>query len=56
MSLRCFFGAHRPLLTSIMQRERGFTALCGDCALPLERFEEGRWTPGAPLTQSKRTT
>jgi hypothetical protein len=56
MSLRCFFGVHRPLLTSIKRRELGFSALCDDCALPLERSDDGRWTPAAPLTtQSKRT-
>jgi hypothetical protein len=50
MSLRCFFGVHRPLLTSIVRRERGFSALCDDCALPLERSSEGRWKAAAPLT------
>jgi hypothetical protein len=49
MSLRCFFGAHRPMLASIIRREQGFSALCDDCALPLERTDEGRWTPAVPL-------
>jgi hypothetical protein len=44
MSFRCFFGRHRPMLTSIPKHPGGFSALCDDCDLPIERSEIGRWT------------
>jgi hypothetical protein len=49
MSLLCLLGRHRPMLTSIIQREHGFAALCDHCGAPIERGEGGRWThvPGA---------
>ena len=43
------FGRHRPLLSSILQRSTGFSALCNDCGLPIERGEEGRWTQSESL-------
>jgi hypothetical protein len=51
MSLRCLFDLHRPLLNSIMQRPAGYAALCEGCTLPIERSEDGRWTPCKPLAQ-----
>jgi hypothetical protein len=44
MSLLCLLGRHRPMLTSIIQRHRGFSALCDHCGAPIERSEGGRWT------------
>lgn len=38
------------MLASIMRRPDGYAALCDDCGLPIERTEEGRWTPSEPLT------
>ena len=49
MSLRCLFRRHRPMLTSIMKREGGYSALCNECGLPIERGEEGRWVVAEPL-------
>jgi hypothetical protein len=49
MSIRCFFGRHRPNLTTIVGRDDGFTALCDDCGMPLSRKEHGRWTTPEPL-------
>jgi hypothetical protein len=49
MSLRCLFGRHRPLLASIIRRENGYTALCDECGLPIERSEDGRWTAAQGL-------
>jgi len=49
MSLRCLLRRHRPLHASISRREHGFTALCDDCKLPIERTEFGRWTGSEPL-------
>ena len=49
MSLRCIFGRHRPMLTSIVRRESGYAALCDDCGLPIVRAEETRWTGSEPL-------
>jgi hypothetical protein len=49
MSLLCLLGRHRPMLTSIIQRGRGFSALCDHCGAPIERGEGGRWTHVAPL-------
>jgi hypothetical protein len=43
MSLLCLLGRHRPMLTSIIQRGRGFSALCDHCGAPIERGEGGRW-------------
>jgi len=53
MSLRCFLGRHRPLLASISRREQGFTALCDDCGLPIERTEDGRWIASEPLVSRR---
>jgi hypothetical protein len=49
MSLRCFFGRHRPMLTSIVRRDWGYTALCDDCGLPIVRAEDSRWATAVPL-------
>jgi hypothetical protein len=49
MSLRCYFGVHRPLLTSILRRGTGFVALCDSCSMPLQRSEEGGWKAAEPL-------
>jgi hypothetical protein len=49
MSLRCFFGRHRPMLTSIVRRDCGYTALCDDCGLPIVRAEDSRWAAAVPL-------
>ena len=53
MSLLCLLGRHRPMLTSIIQREHGFAALCDSCGAPIEREEGGRWTH-VPGVISKR--
>jgi hypothetical protein len=53
VSLKCLFGRHRPMLTSILSRDGGFTALCDDCGAPIERVDGGRWTQSQPLI-SKR--
>jgi hypothetical protein len=49
MSLLCFFGRHRPMLTSIVRRDSGYTALCDHCGLPIVRAEDTRWTASVPL-------
>lgn len=49
MSFKCLFNVHRPMLTSIVEREAGYAALCDSCGRPLERSKEGRWTPSQPL-------
>jgi len=56
MSLRCFFGRHRPMLTSIVHRDTGYTALCDDCGLPIVRAEEARWTVSEPLVTRRDRT
>jgi hypothetical protein len=43
MNLRCLFGRHQPMLTSIVKRSNGYTALCDGCTLPISRPENGRW-------------
>jgi hypothetical protein len=48
MSLRCLFGRHRPMLTSILKRADGYAALCDDCGLAIERSEAGRWAIAEP--------
>ena len=53
MSLRCFLGRHPPMLTSIVRRDSGYTALCDDCGLPIVRSEEARWTPAEPLVTKR---
>jgi hypothetical protein len=53
MSLRCLLLRHRPMLTSIVKRQNGYTALCDECGLPIERADEGRWTASEALI-SKR--
>ena len=50
MSFRCLIGVHRPLLNSIVRRERGFTAICEGCPTPLERGDHGQWAASRPLT------
>ena len=49
MHLRCLFGRHRPMLTSIVPREHGFSALCDDCGAQIERREGRRWTHAQAL-------
>ena len=53
MSLRCLFGRHRPMLTSIMRRDSDFTALCDDCGLPIMRAEDTRWAATAGLVSRR---
>jgi len=53
MNLRCLLGRHRPMLTSIIPRDRGFVALCDGCGAPIERDEGGRWAHSQALV-SKR--
>jgi hypothetical protein len=48
MNLRCLFGRHRPMLTSILKRTNGYAALCDDCGLAIERGEAGRWAIAEP--------
>lgn len=52
MSLRYRFGAHNPLLTSIVRRAHGYAALCESCSMPLERNDDGRWEASEPLVSS----
>jgi hypothetical protein len=49
MSLLCLFNVHRPMLTSIVRRSHGYTALCDGCEMPIERVQEGRWIASQPL-------
>ena len=49
MSLLCLLGRHRPMLTSIIRREQGFSALCDHCGAPIERGDHGRWTHAAAV-------
>jgi transcription elongation factor Elf1 len=49
MSFTCLLGRHRPMLASIVKRKKGYTALCDDCGLPIERPENGRWAAAEPL-------
>ncbi len=37
------------MLTSIVRRQDRYTALCESCGLPIERSEEGHWTPAELL-------
>ena len=37
------------MLTSIIRREEGYTALCDHCGMPIERADDGRWTTSEPL-------
>jgi hypothetical protein len=53
VSFACLFGFHRPMLSSIIQRQDRFTALCDGCGLPLERPLEGRWTTAEPLASRR---
>ena len=41
------------MLTSILPREHGFSALCDECGAPIEREQHGRWTHSQALI-SKR--
>jgi hypothetical protein len=54
MTLRCLFGRHRPMLTSIVTRQDCYTALCDDCGLPIERTENSRWASPEPLIWSQQ--
>jgi hypothetical protein len=54
MSLLCLLGRHRPMLTSIIQRGRGFSALCDHCGAPIERDPSRRWVNATPLISSDR--
>ena len=56
MSFGCFFGVHRPMLTSIIRRHDRFTALCDGCGLPIERPNDGRWTIPEPLASQREQT
>jgi hypothetical protein len=49
MSLRCFFGVHRPSLGSIARKNGLHIALCEACARPLERKGDERWAAAEPL-------
>ena len=45
------------MLTSIVPREHGFSALCDDCGAPIERPAHGRWTHSqALLSKPDRAT
>jgi hypothetical protein len=37
------------MLTSIVRRDSGYTALCDDCGQPLVRAEGTRWTAAEAL-------
>lgn len=54
MSLRCLLRRHQPMLTSIVQRDRGYAALCDRCGMPIERSEAGRWAVSEPLISRSR--
>jgi hypothetical protein len=49
MAWGCIFGSHRPSSVSVARSASGLRALCNGCGLPLERSQEGRWTPALPL-------
>lgn len=53
MSLRCFFGVHRPLLSGIVRRPDGYATLCESCGRPLERREDGPWVASDPLYERR---
>ena len=53
MSLRCFLGRHRPMLTSIVSQDGGYRALCDDCSLPMTRYEDSRWVAAEPLVSRR---
>lgn len=54
MSIKCFFGVHRPSLGSIIRRDGRYRAICECCARPLERHESGRWQASEPLDVAQR--
>jgi hypothetical protein len=56
MSLRCFIGIHRPLLSGIVRRPSGYATLCESCGRPLERQERGTWVASAPLDERRDQT
>ena len=49
MSLFCFFGVHRPSLTSIVRRPTGLAGLCQRCSRPMTKSDEGPWRLADPL-------
>jgi hypothetical protein len=48
MSLACFFGSHRPSLTSIARRPFGLVGLCDGCGRPMHKTGE-KWSLADPL-------
>lgn len=55
MSIRCLFGVHRPSVSSMAKKPHGYTALCEDCARPLERGEGTGWRATEPLDVPRKT-
>jgi len=50
MSLLCLLGRHTPSLASIAYNSGGgLKAICGACAMPLERDGTGKWREAKPL-------
>lgn len=49
MKLLCFFGVHRRSLAAIARREGGYVSLCEDCARPLVKQTNGKWSASEPL-------
>jgi hypothetical protein len=41
------------MLTSILKKEDGYTALCNDCGLPIVRSDDARWTIAEPLVSRR---
>jgi hypothetical protein len=54
--LACLVGRHRPSLQSITRRQGGLTALCENCARPLQKESGGRWTVPAALYAAGQAT
>jgi hypothetical protein len=49
MSLICLLGRHKVTIASVARRRGGgHKGLCGTCATPLERDDNGKWRE-APL-------
>lgn len=49
MTFRCLLFRHRPMLTSVVRREGGYSALCDYCGALIERGDHGRWTASEGL-------
>ncbi|MGZ8283019.1 MAG: hypothetical protein ACXWUN_08735 [Allosphingosinicella sp.] len=49
MTLPCFFGFHRPSLSSIARRPFGLVGLCEGCGRPMSKDGDGKWAVAAPL-------